>query len=152
MATVFDVATYILRKEGAMTSMKLQKLCFYSQGWHLAFDGEPLFGSKIEAWANGPVVKDLYREHRGVFRLAPGDIPGNELNLSESEEATIDVVLDTYRHLSATELSVLTHSEAPWQDARSDLGDGERGDAEITQADMQEFFEQKLRRRGSRNG
>lgn len=31
MANVFDVAAYILEKEGEMTTMKLQKLCYYAQ-------------------------------------------------------------------------------------------------------------------------
>lgn len=34
MATVGDVASYILESRGRMTTMKLQKLCYYSQGWY----------------------------------------------------------------------------------------------------------------------
>lgn len=54
--TVFDVAEYILEQHGEMTSMKLQKLVYYCQAWHLAWSDEPLFRESIEAWANGPVV------------------------------------------------------------------------------------------------
>lgn len=71
-ATVFDVAEYILEQYGEMTAMKLQKLVYYCQAWHLAWDGEPLFRESIEAWANGPVVPALYEAHRGVFRVGPG--------------------------------------------------------------------------------
>ena len=31
MATVFDVAKYILKKQGKMSTWKLQKLCYYAQ-------------------------------------------------------------------------------------------------------------------------
>lgn len=31
MADVFDVAAYILQRQGRMTTMKLQKLCYYAQ-------------------------------------------------------------------------------------------------------------------------
>lgn len=31
MASVLDVAAYILAQQGEMTAMKLQKLCYYSQ-------------------------------------------------------------------------------------------------------------------------
>lgn len=31
MANVFDVAKYILEKKGIMSTMKLQKLCYYAQ-------------------------------------------------------------------------------------------------------------------------
>ena len=42
MANVDDVAAYILNRQGPMTAMKLQKLCYYSQAWHLVWDSEPL--------------------------------------------------------------------------------------------------------------
>src|SRR5258708_570857 len=63
MATVHDVAAYILGKCGPMTAMKLQKLVYYSQAWGLVWDERPLFAEQIEAWANGPVVRDLYDKH-----------------------------------------------------------------------------------------
>jgi uncharacterized phage-associated protein len=44
MANVHDVAAYILEKVGEpISTMKLQKLVYYSQAWHLAWDEEPLF-------------------------------------------------------------------------------------------------------------
>ncbi len=60
MAQVADVAAYILEKCGPMTAMKLQKLVYYSQAWHLVWTEKPLFDNRIEAWANGPVVWELY--------------------------------------------------------------------------------------------
>jgi len=66
-AGVLDVATYILGKHGPMTHMKLQRLVYYSQAWHLAWDGVPLFPERIEAWANGPVVPVLYEALKGEF-------------------------------------------------------------------------------------
>ena len=47
--------------------MKLQKLVYYCQAWSLVWDDMPLFESRIEAWANGPVVLDLYYRHRGQY-------------------------------------------------------------------------------------
>jgi uncharacterized phage-associated protein len=35
MTSVFDVAQYILRRKGQMTTWKLQKLVYYSQAWSL---------------------------------------------------------------------------------------------------------------------
>jgi uncharacterized phage-associated protein len=67
MADVFDVAEYILQKQGSMTAWKLQKLVYYSQAWALVWDQKPLFPERIEAWANGPVSPDLYQKHRGQF-------------------------------------------------------------------------------------
>jgi uncharacterized phage-associated protein len=59
MASAHDVAAYILSRQGRMTAMKLQKLVYYSQAWSVVWDERPLFPEKIEAWANGPVVRDL---------------------------------------------------------------------------------------------
>lgn len=43
MANVFDTAKYILEFRGKMSTMKLQKLCYYSQAWALVWDDAPLF-------------------------------------------------------------------------------------------------------------
>lgn len=43
MANIFDTAKYILEKSGSMSTMKLQKLCYYSQAWSLVWDDSPLF-------------------------------------------------------------------------------------------------------------
>ena len=55
MANVFDVAKYIIEKQGQLTAMKLQKLVYYSQVWTLVWDEEPLFPEVIQAWGKGPV-------------------------------------------------------------------------------------------------
>lgn len=70
--TAADVAEYILAKQGRMSAMKLHRLLYYSQAWHLAWEGKPLFDDEIQAWANGPVVASVYELHRGEFTVEPG--------------------------------------------------------------------------------
>lgn len=36
-----------------LTNLKLQKLLYYQQGFHLAFFGTPLFAEDVEAWMYG---------------------------------------------------------------------------------------------------
>ena len=55
MASVFDVAKYILHKSGRLSTWKLQKLCYYAQAWEIAWTETPIFEEDFEAWANGPV-------------------------------------------------------------------------------------------------
>src|SRR5260221_11586367 len=62
--SVFDVAAYIIKKMGPVSAMKLHKLIYYCQAWSLVWDERPLFQEKIEAWANGPVIRDLFVFHR----------------------------------------------------------------------------------------
>lgn len=149
MASVYDVAAYILEKRGEQTAMKLQKLCYYSQAWHLVWDEVPLFGERIEAWANGPVVRDLYKAHRGQFRVAamPEWTHADPGVLTDNERETIDAVLSFYGGMSAHQLSQLTHSESPWADARAGLQEGDRASVPITDADMFAYYDGLTQRR-----
>ena len=139
MATVFDVAAYILKDKGEMTAMKLQKLVYYAQAWSTVWDDDVLFDEPIEAWANGPVCPALYNEHKGQFKIS--EMPkGNPAHLSKRQKATIDAVLDFYGKKSAQYLSELTHVERPWMDSREGMAPSERGDTEITPAAMVEYY------------
>jgi uncharacterized phage-associated protein len=138
MATVHDVAAYVLSKLSPMSAMKLQKLVYYCQAWSLVWDDAPLFPEKIEAWANGPVVRELYERHRGQFALVRWD--GNPDALTAPQKETVDSVLRFYGDKSPQWLSDLTHMERPWKVARGALADGERGDQEITLESMAEYY------------
>jgi uncharacterized phage-associated protein len=141
MATAFDVAHYVLTKRGPMSAMKLQKLVFYAQAWSLVWDDKPLFTNRIEAWANGPVVRDLYAAHRGKYDVSAGDIQPSRADALDKEQIeTIDTVMRAYGDKSAQWLSKQTHSEAPWIEARNGLADSERGEAEIPLASMAEYY------------
>lgn len=142
MAKAKDVAAYILHRRGPMTAMKLQKLVYYSQAWHLVWDEHPLFDEQVQAWANGPVVPELYAAHRGRLRLAEHDtLGGDRTALTASEQETVEAVLDAYGDKSAHWLSELTHRESPWRDARVGVEDGARGNAVIEQSAMYEFYD-----------
>ena len=139
MARVDDVATAILERQGTMSTWKLQKLVYYCQAWHLVWEEQPLFGDPIQAWANGPVVRSLYDQHRGQFTVNAWP-SGNAANLSAGESSTVDAVLKTYGEMSGADLSALTHREPPWARARVGLSDGERGNSEISLEAMAEYY------------
>lgn len=142
MATVFDVALYILTQspQKKIPSMKLQKLVYYCQAWSLVWDDKPIFRNKIEAWANGPVIPSLYKEHRLLFEVKTQNIKGDVSKLTACQKETIDAILDFYGDKSSQWLSDLTHMESPWQEAREGLSDRERGSREITTASMAEYY------------
>ena len=139
MASVLDVTAYILQEHGPMTTWKLQKLVYYSQAWSLVWDDEPLFQEEIEAWANGPVVPDLYRVHRGKYRVRKIG-RGNPEALSKDGKETVDAVLGYYGDKSPQYLSDLTHAEDPWQEARRGIPDSERGEAIVTKGSLSEYY------------
>lgn len=142
MASVLDVAKYILEKHGEMSAMKLQKLVYYAQAWSLVWDDSPLFDSRIEAWANGPVCPELYDVHRGCFFVTAGTIGdrGRSEALKKYERDTLDIVLENYADKSARWLSEQTHSEAPWRNARKGIPPSERSNKEISWSAMGEFY------------
>jgi uncharacterized phage-associated protein len=142
MANVFDVAVYILKKQGDMTAMKLQKLVYYAQAWSVVWDETPLFQEDIEAWVNGPVTPCLYALHRGRFKVDMLSFLdyGNVRNLTRSQRETIDTVLHMYGDKSPEYLSALTHEERPWKEARKGTSLGARGNYVITLEAMKKYY------------
>ncbi|WP_158619088.1 Panacea domain-containing protein [Micromonospora sp. M71_S20] len=120
MATAHDVAAAVLGDLGAMTAMKLEKLVYYCQGWHLARTGHPLFQEPIEAWREGPVVPHLYRHHRGQRTVTEWPL-GDASRLATDQVDTVRWVSEAYGRFSAAELSTMTHNELPWRVARGGL-------------------------------
>lgn len=116
MPSALDVAAYILARVGPMTTMKLQKLIYYSQAWSIVWDDEQLFPEEIEAWKMGPVVRELYNAHRGSYRVDK-IVGGAADKFTDKQTETIDAVLVFYGDRSAQWLSDLTHLEDPWRDA-----------------------------------
>lgn len=141
MATVFDVAKYVLKHTGQITTMKLQKLVYYCQAWSLGWDGKPLFDEDFQAWANGPVCPSLFERHRGRFVVDVSlfhDIPDHNFDFSEVE--TMDSVLAYYGDKEPQWLSELTHKEAPWREARAGVPAGEPSDKIISKDSMQQYY------------
>jgi len=111
MPSVFDVAQYILAAKGPMTTMKLQKLVYYSQAWSV-----------------------LWEATRGSFRVRGIDA-GNAETLTADHRATIDEVLAFYGERDAQWLSDLTHMEDPWKDAYA-----QGQNTEITPEMLSEYY------------
>lgn len=142
MAHVVDVAAYILEELGTVSTMKLQKLAFYSQAYYLVEHGALLFPEAFEAWANGPVAPDLFRRHRGEFVITRGFFgPVREDALSEDEREAVDHVVSRLKDWSGAQLSDLTHSEAPWQAARTGLAPNARSQRPIETDFMRVCYE-----------
>ncbi len=140
MANVFDVAKYILTKKGKLSTMKLQKLCYYAQAWSLVWDDEPLFDEEFEAWANGPVCRELFLKTKGNFYVTADDEDGNLSNIKDNQKETIDIVLNYYGDKDAQWLSQLSHMEDPWNEARKGIPSGIGSDKIITKDSMAVYY------------
>jgi len=62
-----QIARHIVRESRTtgepITNLKLQKLLYYCQGWHLAYHEKVLFSDPIQAWVHGPAVPNVYRSN-----------------------------------------------------------------------------------------
>jgi uncharacterized phage-associated protein len=139
VSSVDDVAAAFIARLGPVDAMKLQKLLYYAQGWHLAITGQPLFTDPIQAWRDGPVVPGVYSGHRGRRKVSSWP-SGNPAALDKDSIQLLDLVCASYGELSGDDLSKLTHSEDPWLQARRGLGEDERGDELITYDAMRRYF------------
>lgn len=140
MANVFDVAKYILEKTGSLSTMKLQKLCYYCQAWSLVWDDEPLFDEEFHAWANGPVCKELFYKTQGQYSVTAAEETGGVGNLTDNQMETIDKVIAYYGDKNAQWLSQLTHMEEPWNNAREGVPAGVGSDNIISKESMAIYY------------
>jgi uncharacterized phage-associated protein len=133
MASVHDVAAFILKATGPVTAMKLQKLVYYAQAWSLVLRDKSLVDEEIQAWTYGPVCPDLYQQHRGQFTVSV--LPrGDATKLASDERVFLEKIVSCYGKFDGFKLSQMTHSEDPWIDARRDSSFA----AVITDASMRE--------------
>ena len=58
MANVFDVAAYILERQGPMTTWKLQKPVSYAQAWSPVWDDDALHVVQRGNRARLPSIRD----------------------------------------------------------------------------------------------
>lgn len=140
MANIFDTAQYILEKSSPMSTMKLQKLCYYCQAWSLVWDDTPLFEEDFQAWANGPVCPELFFKTQGKFSVVKEDESGGLGNLTSNQKDTIDKVFEYYGEHNAQWLSRLTHMEDPWNEARKGIPSGMGCANVITKESMAMYY------------
>lgn len=122
-----------------MSNMKLQKMLYYEQGFHLAYFGTPLFEEETEAWMYGPVVPIVYSHYESFGKVGIEPKPDHFEFSNKEEEALFNEVFKTYNSYSAYGLANMTHQEYPW--ATTPEGRG----SIISKDKMKEFFKTRLK-------
>jgi uncharacterized phage-associated protein len=124
-----------------LTHLRLQKLMYYVQGWSLSQRGRPAFAGRIEAWAHGPVVKELYSL---LSTYGSNPIPLDALSdasgISDEDLSFVASVWDAYKGFTAFGLREMTHRETPWIVARGNAAPADACSNEITHEAMRSFF------------
>lgn len=143
MANVRDVAHFFIdlaQHQSAnetgdlMTNLRLQKLLYFAQGWHLARFAKPLFDAPLAAWRYGPVVPEIYQMYKrnGAMGIdEPSEVPADAFTNDE-----YDLLLDVAREYGAYStqaLVELSHApKAPWSHTEQF--------AEIPKNEIQAYF------------
>lgn len=142
MLSAREVADYFLAQVNeevgdSLSNLKLQKLVYYAQGFHLALYGKPLFAEQIRNWEHGPVVPDLYhafKQHSAEPLPVPATLDTSKYSTEVVE--LLDEIYSVYGQFSAWKLRCMTHEEPPWKETR-------RGDV-IPHALLESYFKTQL--------
>lgn len=127
MTTIANAAAFLQREYG-VSGMKLQKILYYAQAAALAQRGEALFPEEFQAWRHGPVNREVWEGN-----VAPAPLP-------TEDAALLQAVWEKYGHLTALQLSDLSHADAPWKDVRGNLPEAANCERVIPQREMQAFY------------
>lgn len=127
-----------------ISNLKLQKVLYYAQGWHLALKGKPLFDDEFQAWIHGPAIPHIYGEYKkfGYQPISGGTKP----TFAPAVEKFLKEVADVFLPLDAYQLELATHKEPPWQIARQDLPLDAACKNVITVSSMKEYFSTLLKK------
>jgi len=149
------LAEYIAQKTGSMSHLKLQKLLFYVEAYHLAYFGESIINDEFEAWVHGPVSRKVYNAlkdfsilhaeiqyTKGNDEYTPMEIISNKI--TKDQLMLIGDVLDSLGDKSALELENFTHSELPWIEARNGLHSADKSTRLISKETMKNYYKEEL--------
>lgn len=112
---VLVAAEYLCQLSNWMlTPLKLQKLLYLGQMYHLVYHESPLIDRRFEAWIYGPVQPSLYYALRHFRNKPITKIPfefRSSIIVEGTHRAVLDYVYQTYGHLNVSDLIRLTHGD-----------------------------------------
>jgi uncharacterized phage-associated protein len=122
-----------------ITHLKVQKLLYFSQAWYQVLKNEELFAEEIEAWAHGPVVREVFNEFKenGWNPLSP---TSDMVSIDKDTEDVLTQVLNAYGDLTAKTLENMTHQDDPWKDARAGISPEASCSRIMPKDSIKEFF------------
>lgn len=150
MITCFDIANYFLwfsnSKNQAIDSLKLQKLTFFAQSWHLALYKEPLFEEDFQAWRYGPVIPAMYSQY-SRFGKKPIQLTVTKPALDPTVENFLNFICEEFLLKHSPILSGITHKkDSPWSQIRQEEGCSSQDNctAIIPKSLLQEYYSELI--------
>lgn len=142
MTTAIQLADWLVAyRVGAgvpIDPMSLEKHLFYAQAFHLATKRRALFADDFQAWVKGPVIRDVWERYNGQSQIVePVDDPPT---LSRDIEEFITEVAAFCGPMQPMELSLATHAEKPWVQARQGFESWEACSVVIPRDEIRKFY------------
>lgn len=122
-----------------LSNLKLQKLLYYAQGWHLGLGRGRLFRDQMQAWVHGPAVPRIYGRYK-EFSFHPIEEEVQKPNLPRQTEQFLRQLAEVFFPLDAYYLELATHKEPPWLNARGPLPPDAPCKNPILEADLLDYF------------
>lgn len=137
--------SYIFKTAEEVTPLALQKMLYFIQGIYMVLFGVELFSEDCEAWAHGPVFRDVYDVFKN-FKYNPIDdtrfsmFQNRFSELSDNVKQVINLVVESFGMYSGKTLERITHGEAPWKDARANCLPDEPSNEVISKEAIRKYF------------
>lgn len=137
--------SYIFRTAEEVTPLALQKMLYFIQGIYMVLFGVELFSEDCEAWAHGPVFREVYDVFKN-FKYNPIDdtrfsmFQNRFSELSDNVKQAINLVVESFGMYSGKTLERITHGEAPWKDARVNCLPDEPSNEVISKEAIKKYF------------
>jgi uncharacterized phage-associated protein len=153
------LANYVLLKGGPMNHLKLQKIIYYVEAYHLALFGNSLIDDEFEAWVHGPVSRKLWKAFSkySVYNLISFDRSrSREIEntftsfLSEIQATFVNRVISGAKSKTGNQLEALSHVEDPWRNARKGLSPGLPSRNLISKTEMTLYYKTKYSEKGTK--
>lgn len=136
----------LLKKTEDVTPLALQKMLYFIQGIHMTLFDREMFSEDCQAWAHGPVFKEVYEVFRD-FQYNPIEdarffMSENGIQeLSDNEKSVINLVIESFGIYNGKTLERVTHKEAPWKEARADCLPDQRSNRVIPKESIKKYFQ-----------
>lgn len=136
-----------------MSHLKLQKLLFYCDAYHLAYFDKELITDKFEAWVHGPVSRKVYDSLKDksmlYAELSYSNSTGKDVDkefgkLTQDQQTLIVSILTDLSTWTMFELGASVRNEKPWKDARIGYGEADKCHVEISKETTRLFYKKDL--------
>lgn len=125
-----------------ITHLKVQKLLYFSEAWCQVLLDQELFIENIEAWAHGPVVREVFFQFSDAG-WNPLSVTGDIIEFDSNVKDLLFQILATYGNESAKTLEALTHQDQPWKDARGQLAPEAKCTNIIAKQSIKKYYAEK---------